>query len=132
VPTKQIWLNISDKTLHPELIYILPTPNNCIKSPPPDLDCGDTKARNFKVLSPHGFEGDNDAKLLSILANVDLLSQARKIMYVKNWPVPDEIFIKFYVNTFAFRIIYGSVTKQIRCIITTDWRDLRVRPSLFF
>jgi hypothetical protein len=28
----------------------------------PDLDCGDIKARNFKVLSPdpHGFDGDND------------------------------------------------------------------------
>jgi hypothetical protein len=22
-------------------------PNNCIKSPPPDLDCGDIQARNF-------------------------------------------------------------------------------------
>jgi hypothetical protein len=37
-------------------------PDVCIKSPPPDLDCPDIKARNFKVLSPdpHGFDGDND------------------------------------------------------------------------
>jgi hypothetical protein len=39
-------------------------PDVCIKSPPPDLDCSDIKARNFKVLSPdpHGFDGDNDGK----------------------------------------------------------------------
>jgi hypothetical protein len=37
-------------------------PGNCISSPPPDLNCGDIKQRNFKVIGsdPHGFDGDND------------------------------------------------------------------------
>jgi micrococcal nuclease len=37
-------------------------PNVCIHSAPPDLDCGEIKHRNFKVLSadPHGFDGDGD------------------------------------------------------------------------
>jgi hypothetical protein len=37
-------------------------PGRCIPSPPPDLDCGDVSARNFRVVGsdPHGFDGDND------------------------------------------------------------------------
>jgi micrococcal nuclease len=37
-------------------------PNVCILSAPPDLDCGEIKHKNFKVLStdPHGFDGDGD------------------------------------------------------------------------
>src|SRR5919106_3546137 len=37
-------------------------PGACIPGPPPDLNCGDVSARNFKVVGsdPHGFDGDND------------------------------------------------------------------------
>jgi hypothetical protein len=37
-------------------------PGTCIPGPPPDLNCGDVSARNFKVVGsdPHGFDGDND------------------------------------------------------------------------
>lgn len=37
-------------------------PDFCIPGPPPDLNCGDIAAKNFKVLSPdpHGFDGDSD------------------------------------------------------------------------
>jgi hypothetical protein len=37
-------------------------PDMCIQGPPPDLDCGDVSAHNFKVVGsdPHGFDGDND------------------------------------------------------------------------
>ena len=37
-------------------------PDVCIPSPPPDLDCPDTKYKNFKVLppDPHHFDRDKD------------------------------------------------------------------------
>ncbi len=37
-------------------------PDNCIPSPPPDLNCDDISDRNFRVIGsdPHGFDGDND------------------------------------------------------------------------
>jgi hypothetical protein len=37
-------------------------PTECIKSPPPDLNCKDVPSRNFKVIEPdpHGFDRDND------------------------------------------------------------------------
>jgi len=37
-------------------------PTVCIRPPPPDLDCADVNATNFKVVGsdPHGFDGDND------------------------------------------------------------------------
>src|SRR5215204_1864285 len=37
-------------------------PTVCIKSPPPDLNCGDISYKNFKVTGsdPHGFDRDND------------------------------------------------------------------------
>lgn len=37
-------------------------PDVCIPSPPPDLDCADISARNFRVLAPdpHRFDRDND------------------------------------------------------------------------
>jgi len=37
-------------------------PDVCITPYPPDLDCGEIKYANFKVLQPdpHGFDGDND------------------------------------------------------------------------
>jgi len=37
-------------------------PTVCIKSPPPDLDCGQIPYRRFKVLppDPHRFDGDHD------------------------------------------------------------------------
>jgi len=37
-------------------------PDVCIPSYPPDLDCGEIRFANFKVLpdDPHGFDGDND------------------------------------------------------------------------
>ncbi len=37
-------------------------PDVCIQSAPPDLDCGEIKHKNFKVLSTdqHGFDGDGD------------------------------------------------------------------------
>jgi hypothetical protein len=37
-------------------------PTVCILSPPPDLDCAQVNATNFKVVGsdPHGFDGDND------------------------------------------------------------------------
>ena len=37
-------------------------PNNCIPSPPPNLNCGDISEKSFKVLSPdpHGFDRDGD------------------------------------------------------------------------
>ncbi len=37
-------------------------PDVCISSPPPDLDCGEIRFVNFKVLStdPHGFDRDRD------------------------------------------------------------------------
>jgi hypothetical protein len=37
-------------------------PGVCIPPPPPDLDCGDISARNFRVLAPdpHRFDGDRD------------------------------------------------------------------------
>ncbi|MDP8906525.1 MAG: hypothetical protein M3M88_03280 [Thermoproteota archaeon] len=36
--------------------------NVCIQPTPPNLDCGEIKHRNFRVLSadPHGFDGDGD------------------------------------------------------------------------
>jgi hypothetical protein len=44
------------KSCHPSY------PNTCIPGPPPNLNCGDVSARNFKVVGsdPHGFDGDND------------------------------------------------------------------------
>jgi hypothetical protein len=37
-------------------------PTVCIPPPPPDLDCGQVNATNFRVTGsdPHGFDGDND------------------------------------------------------------------------
>ncbi len=37
-------------------------PDVCIPAYPPDLDCGEIRYANFKVLQPdeHGFDGDND------------------------------------------------------------------------
>ena len=37
-------------------------PDVCIPNYPPDLDCGEIRYSNFKVLppDPHGFDGDND------------------------------------------------------------------------
>jgi IPT/TIG domain len=37
-------------------------PGVCIPPPPPDLDCDDVSANNFRVVSPdpHNFDGDND------------------------------------------------------------------------
>ena len=37
-------------------------PDVCIPPPPPDLNCDDISARNFRVVGsdPHGFDGDND------------------------------------------------------------------------
>ncbi len=37
-------------------------PDVCIPTYPPDLDCGEIRYANFKVLQPdpHGFDGDND------------------------------------------------------------------------
>jgi len=37
-------------------------PDICIAPPPPDLDCKDISARNFRVLSPdpHRFDRDGD------------------------------------------------------------------------
>jgi micrococcal nuclease len=37
-------------------------PDVCIPPPPPDLDCADVSASNFKVVGsdPHGFDGDYD------------------------------------------------------------------------
>jgi len=37
-------------------------PDVCIQPYPPDLNCGDIRYANFKVLQPdpHGFDGDND------------------------------------------------------------------------
>lgn len=37
-------------------------PDDCVPSPPPDLDCGDVSFSNFQVLQPdpHGFDSDND------------------------------------------------------------------------
>ena len=37
-------------------------PDTCIPGPPPNLNCGDVSARNFKVVGSdlHGFDGDND------------------------------------------------------------------------
>jgi hypothetical protein len=37
-------------------------PGRCIQPPPPNLDCRDISAHNFKVVGsdPHGFDGDND------------------------------------------------------------------------
>ena len=37
-------------------------PDVCIPPWPPDLDCGEIRYSNFKVLpdDPHGFDGDND------------------------------------------------------------------------
>jgi hypothetical protein len=37
-------------------------PNNCISSPPPNLNCKDISDKNFEVLSPdpHGFDRDED------------------------------------------------------------------------
>ncbi|MGB8153669.1 MAG: hypothetical protein WCF97_07115, partial [Nitrososphaeraceae archaeon] len=37
-------------------------PDECIESPPPDLNCDDIPEKNFKVKGsdPHGFDGDND------------------------------------------------------------------------
>ena len=39
-------------------------PDFCIRSPPPELDCGGIVFRNFTVLppDPHGFDEDNDGK----------------------------------------------------------------------
>jgi hypothetical protein len=44
------------KSCHPSY------PDTCIPGPPPNLNCGDVSARNFKVVGsdPHGFDGDND------------------------------------------------------------------------
>lgn len=38
-------------------------PDVCIPPPPPDLDCGDIRYENFRVVKhpdPHGFDSDND------------------------------------------------------------------------
>jgi hypothetical protein len=37
-------------------------PDNCIRGPPPKLNCDSISFRNFKVVEPdpHGFDGDND------------------------------------------------------------------------
>jgi hypothetical protein len=37
-------------------------PTVCISPPPPDLDCKDIQARNFRVIGndPHHFDGDHD------------------------------------------------------------------------
>ena len=37
-------------------------PGVCLPPPPPDLDCGDISARNFRVLAPdpHRLDGDGD------------------------------------------------------------------------
>jgi hypothetical protein len=37
-------------------------PTVCIPPPPPDLDCGNVRFRNFRVLAPdpHRFDGDHD------------------------------------------------------------------------
>jgi hypothetical protein len=37
-------------------------PGICLPPPPPDLDCGQIKQRNFKVLppDPHKLDGDKD------------------------------------------------------------------------
>ena len=37
-------------------------PNNCISSPPPNLNCEDTSDKDFEVLpsDPHGFDRDED------------------------------------------------------------------------
>lgn len=37
-------------------------PDLCLAPPPPDLDCGDLSARNFRVVGsdPHRFDGDRD------------------------------------------------------------------------
>lgn len=37
-------------------------PDVCIAPPPPDLDCGEINARNFRVVGsdPHRFDGDKD------------------------------------------------------------------------
>ena len=37
-------------------------PDECIESPPPDLNCDDIPEKNFKVTGsdPHGFDADND------------------------------------------------------------------------
>jgi hypothetical protein len=37
-------------------------PDNCIRGPPPKLNCDNISFRNFKVVEPdpHGFDGDND------------------------------------------------------------------------
>jgi hypothetical protein len=34
----------------------------CIPPPPPDLDCGDIRAKGFRVVGadPHRFDGDHD------------------------------------------------------------------------
>ena len=39
-------------------------PTVCIPSPPPDLDCGQIRYSNFRVLGsdPHGFDGDHDGR----------------------------------------------------------------------
>jgi len=39
-------------------------PTVCIPPPPPDLDCGDISAREFRVLppDPHRFDGDHDGR----------------------------------------------------------------------
>ena len=39
-------------------------PDFCIRSPPPDLDCGGMSHKNFKVVGsdPHRLDGDNDGK----------------------------------------------------------------------
>jgi hypothetical protein len=44
------------KSCHPSY------PDTCIPDPPPNLNCGDVSAHNFKVVGsdPHGFDGDND------------------------------------------------------------------------
>ena len=38
-------------------------PDNCIRSPPPKLNCDNISFRNFRVIGndPHGFDGDNDS-----------------------------------------------------------------------
>ncbi len=37
-------------------------PDECIPSPPPDLDCGDISEKDFRVLSPdpHKFDREED------------------------------------------------------------------------
>ena len=39
-------------------------PDVCIRSPPPDLYCGEIAFHDFRVLppDPHGFDGDNDGR----------------------------------------------------------------------